>query len=350
MQQPLHTYSGKLKWNADISIPFGTAIFLYLTIWRNTYMKATLKTTNICGKSAWKKKESIQCYALLSIQLIGLVLLSFYPVVWALRWAFYYYTGVPSETHFVGLDNFINLFTNDAMYFQSWLTTIKFTVIKLPIEFAIALFVAVCLNNELIKGKTIFRSIYFFPTMVAVSITAVVFSNLFDFFGFINAFLKNLGIVKIPIDWISNKNSAMAFLVITSIWANIGTNILYFVAALQNVPNDLYEAARIDGASKWVMFYKITLPMIAPVMQIVLLLGINGTLQTGEFVVLLTNGAPGGETLTVLAHIIKSYLPGFTKGTINIGYGATLSFVTSLILCIVGLGYMKLSNKLKNMY
>jgi ABC-type sugar transport system permease subunit len=142
----------------------------------------------------------------------------------------------------------------------------------------------------------------------------------------------------------------MAFLSITSIWANIGTNILYFVAALQNVPNDLYEVAKIEGASKWTVFTKITLPMIAPVMQIVLLLGINGTLQTGEFVVLLTNGAPGGETLTVLAHIIKSYLPGFTKGSINIGYGATLSFVTSVILSLVGVGYMKISDRLKNIY
>lgn len=314
-------------------------------------MRTNVETKNILqNRKPGKWKHSLQCYLLLSVQLIGLLFLSFYPIVWALRWAFYYYTGVPSETVFVGFDNFINLFTKDTMYFQAWMTTIEFTLIKLPIEFAFALLIAICLNNEMIKGKTIFRSIYFFPTMIAVSIIAVVFSNLFDYFGFINAFLKKTGLVKIPIDWISNKYTAMAFLSITSIWANIGTNILYFVAALQNVPNDLYEVAKIEGASKWTVFTKITLPMIAPVMQIVLLLGINGTLQTGEFVVLLTNGAPGGETLTVLAHIIKSYLPGFTKGSINIGYGATLSFVTSVILCIVGVGYMKLSDRLKNIY
>lgn len=297
-----------------------------------------------------KFKVSLQCYLLLSVQIIGLVLLSFYPIVWSLKWAFYYYTGVPSETHFVGWQNFIKLFTDDASYFHSWIITLKFTFIKLPIELAIALFIALLVNNRLIRGKTFFRSVYFFPTIIAASIIAVVFSNLFDYYGFINFTLQKLGLVSNAIDWISNKNTAMAFLVITSIWANIGTNILYFVAALQNIPNDLYEVARIEGASAVTVFFKITLPMILPVFQIVLLLGINGTLQTGEFVVLLTNGAPGGETLTVLAHIINSYLPGFTNGVINIGYGAALSFVTSLIMCLIGVGYMKLSNKVKNMY
>ena len=304
-----------------------------------SYMESALKIRH----SRYKRRK-------LSVQIIGLVLLSFYPIIWSIRWAFYYYTGVPSETRFVGWENFINLFTSDTAYFHSWITTLKFTLYKLPIEFALALIVALLVNNKLIKGKTIFRSIYFFPTVIATSIVAVVFANLFDYYGFINSFLERLGIISKPIDWISNKNTAMVFLAIASIWANIGTNILYFVAALQNIPNDLYEVARIEGASPITVFFKITLPMIAPVLQIVILLGVNGTLQTGEFVVLLTNGAPGGETLTVLAHIINSYLPGFANGVINIGYGAALSFVTSVILCIIGIAYMKLSNRLKNIY
>ncbi|MCI5971223.1 MAG: sugar ABC transporter permease [Clostridia bacterium] len=310
----------------------------------------TKQLTRKNGIRSRKIKMSVQCYLLLSVQIIGLVLLSFYPIVWSLKWAFYYYTGVPSETHFVGWQNFIKLFTDDTSYFHSWIITLKFTFIKLPIELALALFIAILVNNRLIKGKTFFRSVYFFPTIIATSIIAVVFSNLFDYYGFINFLLKKVGLISSAIDWISNKNLAMIFLVITSIWANIGTNILYFVAALQNIPNDLYEVARIEGASPVAVFFKITLPMILPVFQIVLLLGINGTLQTGEFVVLLTNGAPGGETLTVLAHIINSYLPGFTNGVINIGYGAALSFVTSIIMCLIGVGYMKLSNKIKNMY
>ena len=248
------------------------------------------------------------------------------------------------------MENFIRLFTVDNNYFTSWLTTLEFALAKLPFEYVLAMILAIFVNNKFIKGKTFFRSAYYLPTIIAGAVTAVIFCNMFDYFGIINVILQRIGLADAPIDWLATKTNAMCFLVMASVWQNLGTNVLYFVAALNNISEDLYEVAYLEGANKVQIFFKVTLPLMAPILQVILLIGINGSLHAGQNIILLTNGAPAGKTLTVMALIINSYLPGFTQGTINIGYGAAVSLITSFIMCLIALGYMKLSNKLKNMY
>lgn len=313
-------------------------------------MNLAARNSFSAGMRKSKRKKAIQCYALLSFQLIGFFLFSAYPIFWSLRWAFYYYTGVPSETRFVGMENFIRLFTLDKNYFTSWLTTLQFAIYKLPFEYVLAMILALFVNNKFIKAKTFFRSAYYLPTIIAGAVTAVIFCNMFDYFGIINSFLVKFGILKSSVDWLATKKNAMFFLVMASVWQNLGTNVLYFVAALNNISEDLYEVAYLEGATKVQTFFKVTLPLMLPILQVVLLLGINGALHAGQNIILLTNGAPAGKTLTVMALIINSYLPGFTQGTINIGYGAAVSLITSVIMCALALGYMKLTNKIKNMY
>lgn len=287
---------------------------------------------------------------MIATQIIGVLVFTLYPMGWAFHKAFYYYTGVPSETYFTGLENLKTVFA-DTTYWKTWLTTLEFCVIKLCIEFPFAMILAVILNSK-IKGKGFFRAMFYLPNIISVAIIGLMFSNMFDFFGFINAILMKLGVITEEIYWFGSFKTAMTVLVSGSVWTGFGINTLYFLAGLQNIPTELYESAYLDGASKFKVFTKITLPLMGPVLQTIILLGINGTLHVGEYVLVTTNGAPGGQTLSVLAYQISKFVPGFMDSSIvaNLGYGCAMAIITSILMCLIALGYNKLSQKLKDIY
>lgn len=295
----------------------------------------------------YNKKEVFQCYLLISLQIIGFFLITFYPTLWAIRLSCYYYNGIISNTRFVGFDNFITLFTKDSAYWQAWLTTFRYALLKLPIELPLAMFVAVLLKRKL-RCKGLFRAIFYMPSIIGVAIIGVIFFNLFDVFGLVNAWIAKINPAMDPIAWFSETGTALFVLVIGDVWKTFGVNALYFTAALSNVPEELYEAAKIDGASRWTLFRKITLPSIAPVVQIVLLLSINGTLHTNEYILTMTGGAPYGTTHTVMSYVVNSYVPGFAGNSVNIGYGCAVSVITSLLMAAIAVIYMKSTNKLSN--
>ena len=304
------------------------------------------------GKNIIKKISSsvpIQCYLLLGLPLIGFFLFTLYPILWAFAKSFFYYDQIPSHTLWVGFKNFIHIFSKNIEYWKSWLTTLEFTLWKLPFEVVLTLILAYFLSKR-IKGASFIRGVYFMPTVISAVLCSVIFTNLFQYFGFFNDVLLRFGVVSEPIDWFANRWSAMIVLVASSVWKNFGTNVLLFTAALTNVPEELYEAADIDGASAVRKFTNITVPMIAPVFQTILLLAINGTLHVGEFIVTMTNGAPGGATHTVGSYILVNYVPGFASGTVDIGYGAAVAIITSIIYGLVAFGYNKISAKLQNVY
>lgn len=291
----------------------------------------------------------IQCYLLLGLPLIGFFLFTLYPILWSFAKSFFYYDQIPSHTLFVGLKNYVHIFSKNSIYWKSWLTTLQFTVLKLPFEVVLTLVLAFFLSKKM-KGAPFIRGVYFMPTVISAVLCSVIFTNLFQYFGYFNDLFLKLGIISEPIDWYATKWSAMTVLVASSVWKNFGTNVLLFTAALTNVPDELYEAADIDGAGPFKKFMNITVPMIAPVFQTILLLAINGTLHVGEFIVTMTNGAPGGATHTVGSYILVNYVPGFSSGTVDIGYGAAISIITSIIYGLVAFGYNKISAKLQNVY
>lgn len=309
---------------------------------RRGYKTYYLKTRN--------GQKTVISYIMLLPVIIGFLVFTLYPMLWVFSKAFYYYVGVPQTQRFIGFENFINLFKSDVGYWKAWITTFQFAIIKLPIEFSLAVILAVFLNRKM-KGVAFFRGVYFMPQILSVAIIGLIFANMFDYFGLINGILQKLGIISEGYDWFSTKKSAMTVLVIGSVWQNFGVNTLYVLAGLQNIDEDLYEAAYIDGASKFRAFWSITLPLLAPILQIIILLGINGTLQVNDYVLVMTNGAPGGATNTIMSYLTKKFMPGFaTEATINIGYGSAVYMVTSCICCMVALFYNKLSNKLSNLY
>lgn len=299
-----------------------------------------------------KKKlhNTWQCYLMIATQIIGVLVFTLYPIGWTIQKAFYYYTGVPSETFFTGIENIKTVFT-DVTYWKTWLTTLEYCIFKLGIEFPVAFILAIMLNKN-IKGRGFFRAMYYLPNIVSVAIIGLIFSNMFDFFGFVNAILIKIGLIKEEIYWLGSFKTSMTVLLAGGVWTGFGINTLYFLAGLQNIPTELYESAYLDGASKFKITTKITLPLMGPVLQTVILLGINGTLHVGEYVLVTTNGAPGGQTLSVLAYQISKFVPGFMDSSIvtNIGYGCAMSIITSIIMCVVALSYNKITSKLNDIY
>ncbi len=301
-------------------------------------------------KAKYKQKKFRQkermCYLMLSPQIIGFLVFSIIPMLWAIGLSWTYYDTI--KMRFVGWENFALLF-KDVSYWQSIGTTLLFAVMKIPVEIPIALILAVLLSRK-IKGAGIYRAIYYMPSVISTALIALVFSNIFSYFGVLNALFEKWGIVSQPIEWFESKMSAMWVIVIADIWKTFGVNVLYFIAALANVPADVYESAKIDGASRLRTFFSITLPMIAPTLQIILMLSIIGTLGTSEMVLVLTNGAPSGSTFTVNSYIFSHYAPGMAEPGINVGYGCAMSLVTGIILSCITLTYMKLSSKAKEVF
>lgn len=287
---------------------------------------------------------------MLSAPIIGFLVLSLYPVLWTFRWSLFQYTGVPSQTLYVGFKNFITIFTRDNNYWSSWINTLLLVVLKLPLEFTLAMIISLTLMNKNFKGAGFFRAVYYTPHIISVVIIGLIFSNLFGYFGWVNGIATRLGLITKELDWFSSKETAFVVLILGSIWSSFGINVMYFCAALSNVPDEIYEAANLDGANPFVKFFKLTLPMIMPVFKTVMLLALLGTLSINDYILSMTNGAPGGQTHTVLSYMTTQFVPGFMSSgaTPNIGYGCALGVVTTVIFALISALHNKISEKMSS--
>ena len=280
---------------------------------------------------------------MLAPMLIGFIIFTYVPIIYILRFSFFDSNGFTST--WVGLDNFIRVFTRDAAFWKSVLNALILSFGKLALEIPLALLLAVLLNKGL-KATGFYRVMLFLPAIISAAITGLIFSLMFAAFnGIINGMLQNIGLIEMPINWFSRKGSAMFVLGLASVWSGYGINMIFFLMALQNVPKELYECADLDGITPWKKFTKITLPMIGPTFQSVLLMAIVGSLKMSDLILASTNGQPGGETEVVMTYVFK-YFFGYDGRTIEIGYASAMAVVTGIILAAVSAIYMKCSNKL----
>ena len=291
----------------------------------------------------WIKKDSVQAVMMLAPMLIGFLLFTYVPIVYILRNALYDSNGF-KET-FIGLDNFVRVFTRDTAYWNSLLNTIILTFGKLAVEIPLALLLAVLLNRGQ-KGTGFFRITLFLPTVISAAIAGLIFSLMFaSFNGTVNGLLQEIGLIERPISWFSKKGTGLFVIGFASVWNNFGINMIFFLMALQSVPKELYECANIDGVNVWQRFLKITLPMIGPTFQVVLLNAIVGSLKMADLILSTTNGQPGGKTEVVMTYVFK-YFFGYDGRRIEVGYASSMALVTAVVLAMISFFYMKSSKKL----
>lgn len=292
-----------------------------------------------------KRISLFNSYVFIFPSLFLTLALGIYPIVWALRYMFYDYQGF-GQKKYIGLDNFSRLL-RDQEFWHSVYNTFIYAGGKIIIVLPISLLLAVILNRGL-KGKVFLRAVYFMPTIISTSVMSIVFFTIFNSYnGLLNQFLIKYGLISKAVDWLG-PNYAMLTVIITAIWGAIGNYMLLFIAGLQGIPDDLYESASIDGANAAQKFWSITIPMLGPVLQMIIMLAIITALKGYESIMVLTEGGPFGKTDVMYLYVYKLFFPvSAASSTVQqIGYGSAAGFATALIVGLITIVYFYMSKRL----
>ncbi|RDZ28717.1 carbohydrate ABC transporter permease [Lysobacter silvisoli] len=226
----------------------------------------------------------------------------------------------PDNLRFVGFDNYLNLLQN-PLFWRALGNTLYFVAVGVPLSVTVSLGAALLLHSKLGTFKPFFRTAYFAPVVTTVVAVAVIWRYLFHTrYGLVNWALSGLGID--PIDWLGDPTWAMPTIILFAVWKNFGYNMIIFLAGLQAIPEDLYEAARIDGASPWRQFRHVTLPMLGPVLLMVGILTLAGYFQLFAEPYVITQGGPLQSTVSVL---YLMYEEGFKWW--NLGNASAVAFL-----------------------
>lgn len=294
------------------------------------------------------RQSTIQSYLMIAGSVIALIVFVVIPLVWIMRYSVFSYRGF-GDMKFVGMKNFKKIFSSSySKYWLSVKNTFVFAIGKLLVEIPLALVLAFILTRN-IRGVTFFRSVYFMPSMISVAVMGVIFNYIFAHVGGVaNEFIKLFN--GEPVKWFQKANTSMLVLMIASIWQNFGINMLFFMTGLQSISPEMYEAASIDGASNTRQFFTITIPLLGPVLQMVLMNAILGSLKVTDLVLTLTNGRPTGQTEVMMTFIYKKFFGDNVTSAMDYGVGAALTVVTAIILTIVTLIYLRATKKTGDVY
>ena len=297
-----------------------------------------LARTVLGAETKGQVSEALAAYMFLSPWLLGLLLFFGGPIIASLVLSFYDYSLVKAP-EFVGLANFVTAFTDDKLFWPSLGRTFYWAILYTPTVVLGSLLLAVLLNQHL-TATNFFRTLFFLPHLTPSVALAVLWGFiLHPRLGPVNYGLRLIGIEG-P-GWLASEKWAMPALIIMGLWGGLGGNrMLIFLAGLQGVPQELYEAAEIDGSGSWSKFRHITVPMISPVVFFNLILGIIGSLQVFTTAFVATQGGPNYATWFLALHIYNQAFRYF-----RLGYGSMLAWILASILVVFTYIQMKLSNR-----
>lgn len=276
-------------------------------------------------KKNFRMKEQYEGYIYILPWVVGFVGLTLIPFLCLFYFSFTDYNLV-SAPKWTGGTNYVKLFTQDSKFYVSLIATFKYVIYSVPCKLATALIVAIILNQNR-KGIGIYRTLFYIPSIIGGSIAvAVMWKNIFSREGAVNSLIQTVFGIDPDISWIADPKTAMACLVLLTMW-QFGAPMIIFLAGLKNIPQSLYEAAKVDGANAFQRFYKITLPMLSPIIFFNLVMQmINGFMVFTQGLVI-TNGGPMNKTLFYQLYV---YQQGFKQ--FNMGYAAALSCVMLAII------------------
>lgn len=272
-----------------------------------------------------------------------LVIISIYPFIWLFRYVCYDYNGMTA--YYVGMRNFTRML-NDTTFWRSVIHTFEYAILKIIFIIPFSLLMAVFLNQKL-RGSSFFRGVYFMPTVISTAVSSLVFGFVFSAYnGVLNGILKAIGIIDNNINWLGDTKTAMWSVLIVAVWAGFGNYMIYFISGMAGIPEDIYESAKIDGANGTQTFFRITLPMLSPMLKIILMLAITGAFKDYDSILVLTQGGPNNRTQVMFLYIYQLIFGTSAGAPPQIGYGTVLSIVAALIIGIITAIYLFLARKL----
>lgn len=291
-----------------------------------------------------RKKGDIVMWLMLAPTIFFVLVMSVYPFLWLIRYVFYDYNGF--KAYYVGLDNFKRVF-RDGIYWNSVIHTFEYAALKLLFVLPLSMITAVLLQRKRF-GSSLFQGIYFLPTVISSAVYSLIWYFIFATYnGVLNGYLEWAGVISKPVDWLGDEKTAMIAVVIVAVWGAFGNYMILLISGLTGISTDVYESAQIDGANGVQTFFKITLPMLGPVLKVVVMLAITTAFKDYQSILVLTGGGPNNRT-----HVMFSYIFQMVFGTANsasqlqIGYGSVLSIVSALIVGGVTVIYLHFSKKM----
>jgi ABC-type sugar transport system permease subunit len=264
-----------------------------------------------------------------------------YPLFASIQITLYNWDGIGKPTNFVGLANFARVM-RDPLFWNAFKHTFTYAAVLVPIQLFLALILALVLNDERRRGATIYRAVYFSPVVTSAALVGIVVSLLLTSLGQpLSNILAGLGIAKGPIDWLGDPRFALPTIVVVGIWHTLGYNLVYFLAGLQSIPKDLYEAAAVDGANAWHRFWDVTVPMLRAVGAVIVFLAVLGSLQVFDLVLVMTGGGPYYASEVVSTYIYHfAFTPQSVQAQANVGYASAAAFFMGVL--VMGLTALQL--------
>lgn len=264
--------------------------------------------------------------------IIVFLIFNVYPVFRTLQMSFMSYKGFGKET-FIALDNYKRAAT-DPLFWDAFKNTLKMWGLNIVLQLGLALLLTIIFNDMKyrVKGLSLFRAIFYLPNLIAATSVAFLFKTLLDWkYGSINQILMTLHLIKTPIDWLGQPATAQAAVGVIGAWMWFGNSFIMLMAGVQGISRDYFEAATIDGAGRWKIFTRITMPLLRPIMLYVVITSLIGGLQLFDLPYLMsgTKGNPGRSLFTAVFYLFDM---AFVKN--QMGYAAALAFVLFFIIAI----------------
>jgi multiple sugar transport system permease protein len=284
--------------------------------------------------SAPRKTQQLWIWLLLTPTVVVYGVYTVYPIVASYWYSLVEWNGFEATKTFVGLRNYQEVFA-DRLFWNAFWITVLFVVIVVPAKVVLTLLLAILLNSPKLPFATFFRTAFFLPVVTTTAIVGVVMQFVFDpASGPINQLLVKVGLLDQGVNFLGDSSVALWTVAGVYVWKWFGITMIYWLAALQTVPEEVYEAARIDGAGAWQLLRRITLPLLKPFAVIIALLSLESALKIFDLMQTMTGGGPFYSTEVMEIYI---YRWAFTATIPQLGYASAAAVLFGMFVCVVGL-------------
>jgi len=277
-----------------------------------------------------RRKKSTICLFVLPA-LIAYLAVSTFPIFVSVGMSFFKW-NIKGNCGFIGLKNFIQLFTIDNIFLGSVNHVLYVTLLCVLVQLPLALLLAYLLTRTR-RGRDVFKVMYFMPNMISTAATGILWMFVYNLnFGMLNGLLKLVGLGRLAMPWLGENSTALTCVIAVACWQSIGYHMIIYLCAMQSIPQSINEAAAIDGANAWQTFWRITFPMLVPILKVDLVLITTGSLRIFDIVYVMTGGGPNHATEVIATHMYTRTFKG-----LQFGYGSAMAVVLTLMCILITL-------------
>lgn len=295
-------------------------------------------------RRAERRKTNAWCWLFMSLAVGFYLLFQGYPILCSIQYSLLDWSGMTANAAYVGLENYRELM-GDGLFWNAFINSFKYMAMIVPLELAVSLFLAYMLNDEKLKARSVYRTMYFVPVITTASVVGIIMIFILGVQGPVNHALTALRLMRSPVNFLGNAKYALPALVVISLWKDCGTYMIYWLAGLQGVSGDVYEAATIDGANRRQTFFHVVLPLIAPTGGIIAILCAINSLKVFDIVKTMTEGGPFYATDVIATYVYRNAFSS-EIGMPRLGYASAAALFFGGTVILIGLALNAVKDRL----